>query len=388
MKIAVFFELNGSQTGGAFSFNKMIYEYLSKNRSSFHHELLFVFSKQNVLNALPDIPLPGKFKYRLDYLLAILKQVLNWNVLESGINLESCRSAYLDKLLIKNKVDSVWAVQPLGVPVNRPFFSTSWDIAHKITPYFPEVSKKGRRLKKRDEVASKIFSRAMRIIVGTEVGKREIELAYGVNSERIIVNPLPVKISSMQNLTQFNSFKLIYPANFWAHKNHAVLIKALRIVIDRTGMPWQLFLSGSDRGSKEMISNLVRELGLENSVKFVGFLSEIDLNDLYKQCNLLIFPSLIGPDNLPPLEALSFGCKIAVADIPGAREQFGRFATYFDPYNVLEIASAIELSITENSSSFNQREIQDFLMLRDCDNYINLILKEFDKFEHIMKYIE
>ena len=40
MKIAVFFELNGSQTGGAFSFNKMIYENLLKNRSSIHHELL------------------------------------------------------------------------------------------------------------------------------------------------------------------------------------------------------------------------------------------------------------------------------------------------------------------------------------------------------------
>lgn len=388
MKIAVFFELNGSQTGGAFSFNKMIYENLLKNRSSIHHELLFVFSKQNVLNALPDIPLPGKFKYRLDYLLAILKQVLNWNVLKSGINLESCRSAYLDKLLIKNKVDSVWAVQPLGVPVNRPFFSTSWDIAHKITPYFPEVSKKGRRLKKRDKVASKIFSRAMRIIVGTEVGKREIELAYGVNSERIIVNPLPLKITSLHNSKQKDYFKLIYPANFWTHKNHAILITALRIAIDRTGKPLQLFLTGSDRGTKELIVKLVKKLGLENYVNFTGFISEVELNNLYKDCNLLIFPSLIGPDNLPPLEALAFGCKIAIADIPGAQEQFGKFATYFDPYNVLEIAKIIELSITKSDSSFDQNDLNDFLFSRNCDQYVKLIIREFNKFEHIIKYIK
>jgi glycosyltransferase involved in cell wall biosynthesis len=388
MKIAVFFELNGSQIGGAFSFNKTIFENLSKNRSLIQHELLYIFSKQNVLNVQPDIPLPGKFQYRLSYLASILRQVFNWNILKSGINLESCRSAYLDRLLVKHRVDAVWAVQPLGVPVNRPFFTTSWDIAHKITPYFPEVSDKGKLLKKRDKVASKVFSRAMRIIVGTEVGKREIEFAYGVNSERIIVNPLPVKKVSMQSLKQNDSLKLIYPANFWAHKNHAVLIEALRMVIDRTGMQLQLFLTGSDRGSQGMISNLVKKLELENSVNFVGFLSEIDLDELYKECSLLVFPSLIGPDNLPPLEALTFGCKIAVADIPGAREQFGKFATYFDPYNVSEIARAIELSITENGSSFNQREIYDFLMLRDCDHYINFILKEFDKFEHIMEYIE
>lgn len=136
-----------------------------------------------------------------------------------------------------------------------------------------------------------------------------------------------------------------------------------------------------------MISNLVKKLELENSVIFVGFLSEIDLNELYKECSLLVFPSLIGPDNLPPLEALTFGCKIAVADIPGAREQFGEFATYFDPYNVLDIVRAIELSITENDSSFNLGELNDFLALRDCDRYINFILKEFDKFEHVIKYI-
>lgn len=387
MKIAVFFELNGSQIGGAFSFNKMIFESLSKNRSLLKHELLFVFSKQNVLNTRPDIPLPGKFQYRLGYIASILRQVFNWRILTSGINLESCRSAYLDRLLVKHRVDAVWAVQPLGVPVNRPFFTTSWDIAHKITPYFSEVSDNGKLLKKRDKVASEVFSRAMRIIVGTEVGKREIELAYGVNSERIIVNPLPVKKVSVQSLKLNDSLKLIYPANFWAHKNHAVLIEALRMVIDRTGMQLQLFLSGSNRGSQEMISNLVKKLELENSVNFVGFLSEIDLNELYKECSLLVFPSLIGPDNLPPLEALTFGCKIAVADIPGAREQFGEFATYFDPYDVFDIVRAIEFSITENDSSFNLGELNNFLKLRDCDGYINLILKEFDKFEHIMKYI-
>lgn len=259
MKIAVFFELNDSQIGGAFSFNKMIYENLSRSKSTFHHELLFVFSKQNVLNALPDIPFPGKIKYRLDYILEMLKQVLSWNVLKSGINLESCRSAYLDKLLEKNKVDSVWAVQPLGVSVNRPFFTTSWDIAHKITPYFPEVSKKGKLLKKRDKVASLIFSRAMRIIVGTEVGKTQIKLAYGVNSERIIVNPLPLNITSLHNSKQKDYFKLIYPANFWTHKNHAILINALRIAIDRTGKPLQLFLTGSDHGTKELIVELVKK---------------------------------------------------------------------------------------------------------------------------------
>ena len=388
MRIAVFFELSNARAGGAYSFNEMILKNLLKNKDLYKHELLLVFSKQNALNATPDIPFPGKIQYKLAFLISFLKQVFDSNILTVGVNLESCRSAHLDRLLIKYKVDAVWAVQPLGVPVNRLFFTTSWDIAHKITPYFPEISDNGKLLKKRDKVASEIFSRATRIIVGTEVGKREIELAYGVNSARIIVNPLPVKKASMQGLKQNNSFKLIYPANFWAHKNHAVLIKALRIVIDRTGMPLQLFLSGSNCGSQEMTSNLVKKLELENSVNFVGFLSENDLNDLYKECSLLIFPSLIGPDNLPPLEALTFGCKIAVADIPGAREQFGKFATYFDPYNVLEIARAIELSITENGSSLNLGEINDFVMLRDCDRYINFILKEFDKFEHIMQYIE
>jgi glycosyltransferase involved in cell wall biosynthesis len=387
VKIAVFLELKNPKSGGAYSFNKLIFENLSKNRAFYEHEILLVFSKKNSVNALPDIPMPGKTQYRFWFLKSMVTQLFSLSILKLRLNLESCRGAYIDRILTKHKVDAVWAVQPLGIPVNRPFFTTIWDIAHKITPYFPEVSQGGKLLRNRDKVCSSVFSRAMRIIVGTEIGKKEIEVAYGVNSDRIIVNPLPIRNSSVQNSNRKNRYKIIYPANFWAHKNHAILINALRIAIDRTGDPLQLFLTGSDKGSKHLIIELVKDLALEDSVFFMGHLSESELIDLYRDCNLLVFPSLIGPDNLPPLEALIFGCKIAVTDIPGAREQFDKFATYFDPYNVLEISATIE-SLTANLNiAYDLKELNNFLSSKSCELYVDRVLREFDKFKYIVKYV-
>lgn len=387
MKIAVLLDISNPERGGSYSFNKLIYDYLSTNRTNFIHEFIFIFANENNEEAMPDISLPSKLQLRIGFIKSFAIQITKKSFLRNGISFETCRSAFLNKLLKKNNIDAVWAIQPLTHPVERPFFTTSWDIAHKITPYFPELSQNSNELKKRNQVSSSVFSRAMRIIVGTQHGKKEIEVAYGINSERIIVNPFPCNNNSNLGSRKREQFKLIYPANFWTHKNHAILIEALKIVVERTDEKFELYLPGSDKGSKDSIVNLVKKYSLSNNVKFVNFISSSELISLYLESNLLIFPSLMGPDNLPPLEALSFGCKIAVADIPGAREQFGNFAFYFDPYKVSEIADIIQSSATSHQSAYNMRELDEFLSARSCENYVNLILKEFDKFDSLIKYI-
>jgi glycosyltransferase involved in cell wall biosynthesis len=55
----------------------------------------------------------------------------------------------------------------------------------------------------------------------------------------------------------------------------------------------------------------------------------------------MIFPSFFGPDNLPPLEAISFKCPVAVADHPGSREQFLGGVPLFDASSQEEICQTI-----------------------------------------------
>jgi glycosyltransferase involved in cell wall biosynthesis len=148
-----------------------------------------------------------------------------------------------------------------------------------------------------------------------------------------------------------------------------------------------LVLTGSDKGSLKAIMTLVTSLGLQNFVDFPGFVSKLELEKLYSSSGLLVFPSLIGPDNLPPLEALSFGCKIAVADIPGAREQFGRFASYFNPYSAHDLADVIEKNLMSDSYALNFVELGRFLEERSSDQYLRLVVEEIEKLNHIIDFV-
>lgn len=74
-------------------------------------------------------------------------------------------------------------------------------------------------------------------------------------------------------------------------------------------------------------------LGFEcpHNVKLLGFVSDEEAKTLMRDCKSFIFPSFCEGFGMPPLEALSAGCKsIIVSDIPVMHELFEDVAVYVD----------------------------------------------------------
>jgi glycosyltransferase involved in cell wall biosynthesis len=213
-----------------------------------------------------------------------------------------------------------------------PYIATVWDLEHRAQPYLPELSANG-EWEAREEYFQNILQRASYVITGTQTGKREIEQFYGVAPERIhlLKHPTPdFAIHAKNNngvapkQTLNNPF-LLYPAQFWAHKNHITLLKVVAW-LKQEGKMLDLALVGSDKGNREYIESEAEKLGIKEQVKFLGFVSRDELVYLYKNALALSYSSLCGPENLPPLEAFAFGCPVIASDIPGSREQLGEAA--------------------------------------------------------------
>ena len=132
----------------------------------------------------------------------------------------------------------------------------------------------------------------------------------------------------------------VYPAQFWAHKNHAVLLYACKILKEK-GIQCQIICPGGDGGNLSYLKKLALKLGIEGHVIFPGFVSEKTLQQLYKNSLGLVFPSLSGPDNLPPLESLALGRPVIQADFPGAREQLGEAVDYANAFKEEDWAQAM-----------------------------------------------
>jgi len=70
------------------------------------------------------------------------------------------------------------------------------------------------------------------------------------------------------------------------------------------------------------------------------------LHQLYLNAFALVFASLMGPDNLPPLEAMALGCPVVSAAFNGAREQMGDAALFFEALDAQEAATQV-LKLTD-----------------------------------------
>src|SRR5262249_3146129 len=133
---------------------------------------------------------------------------------------------------------------------------------------------------------------------------------------------------------------VLYPAQFWPHKNHANLVMAIADLA-RRGHRFGLALPGSDHGNRKHVEDLVKREGVQDLVRFLGFIDRSDLVALYREAAALAYVSWCGPENFPPLEAYALGCPVVASKIPGAEEQLGDAAQFCDPGSPSDIANAI-----------------------------------------------
>lgn len=139
---------------------------------------------------------------------------------------------------------------------------------------------------------------------------------------------------------------LLYPANFWPHKNHRMLLLALASV--RRQHAVDLVLTGAlDRNAQDLRS-AVRQMKLEG-VHFVGFLAERELAALYQGCEAVVFPSLHEGFGIPVLEAMSFGRPVLCSDATALPSVAGGAALLFDPRRPAAIADAIVRVLTDRT---------------------------------------
>lgn len=342
MKIGLVLDEYHSEDGGAYTFQREIFETLCNLRAETKHEFVVLSNPNKQLEN-------QAMGYGIKWV-----RLLNPALAERGFYF---LSRYFSKLKVKtsleklakqNKVTFLWFLSPRTRAVDFPFMTIVLDLQHRLQPWFPEVSANG-EWKKRERHYLRLFSKARAIITGTEAGKREIQAFYGVDEKTIKLLPHPAPIKMLHASSEISSagkkLSLIpgfvfYPAQFWVHKNHENLLKALSI-LRQQGKVVNAVFTGSDQGNRSQVEGLIQELDLQAQVQMLGFVSQEELIALYRNALTLVYPSYFGPENLPPLEAFALGCPVIAADVSGAREQLGDAAVLVDPRDPAAIADAI-----------------------------------------------
>lgn len=244
-------------------------------------------------------------------------------------------------------------------PVVHPGVVTVATILDVIWIHHPEAT--GARFRAvMGTLAPLVGRRSTRIIAISEAARSDIAATLHLDIAKFDVTPLgilppaaadqPVDPAAVRERLELGPEPIVLcVAAKRAHKNLHGLIRALALLHDgaESSRRMQLVLPGSPNDYERELRALARELGVEDRVRFPGWISEADLEDLFRAASCVVLPTFQEGFGLPVLEAMARDLPVACSNIPVLTEVAGDAAVLFDPHDPSSIASALTRVISD-----------------------------------------
>ncbi|MBO9531874.1 MAG: glycosyltransferase family 4 protein [Solirubrobacteraceae bacterium] len=189
--------------------------------------------------------------------------------------------------------------------------------------------------------------RARRVIVAAEQTRTDLVDIAGIDPGRIDVVPYGIAAPTVAptpedelraRLALGDRPLILSPSARQPHKNLHRLIEAHALLPAPRPL---LVLPGYATGQDDALRRRTAELGLDDDVRWLGWIDQADLEGLYACSELLVFPSLYEGFGLPVLEAMLRGLPVACSDRGSLAEIAGDAALHFDPESPRAIADAM-----------------------------------------------
>lgn len=267
---------------------------------------------------------------------------------------------------------------------NKKSIATIHDLMHRYESHFEEYQ--GRECTKREVHYSAICKFSDLILVDSDIGKQHVLESYGVAESKVQVLPfvppfylLDANLVDLRKKYSLPERFIFYPAQFWEHKNHINLLKAVKLVLDE-GVQIHLVLVGSKKNNYLATMTKIEQMGLSDNVSSLGYVSNDEMYSLYKSAVAIVFVSLIGPTNIPPMEALVAGCPLVCSNAYAMPVQVGEAALLVNPREPVDIAEKIKLvwndaSIRNHLKALGQKQAAQY----GQDEFSHMLRKYIDQ---------
>ena len=177
-----------------------------------------------------------------------------------------------------------------------------------------------------------------------------------------------------------------YPANFWKHKNHEMLLLAYGMyradALAGGVRPWPLVLTGHQDARWKTIRALASTLGLsdEQGVHFAGYVPSHDFGRLWEAAGALVFPSLHEGFGIPLLEAMEHDVPV-LCSLDGSLPEVGADACLFvdarcpDALATAMTRLATDPALRQRLVTAGRRRLADFSLDRESGHLLGAILE-------------
>ena len=181
-------------------------------------------------------------------------------------------------------------------------------------------------------------------ITQTEIAKKCILKTVHTYSENVCVvsNVLSEKYQkACREKISHKGFNMVYISSPSVHKDYLLLPYVALILVKRYDIKdFKIHITLPDYCSS-VFKQLIDVNDLSNYFVNHGFLNSNELIDLYRQCDLGLFPSLLETFSATLLEYMYFSLPIVASDLDFNKEVTDNAALYFEPHNAEDMAEKI-----------------------------------------------
>jgi glycosyltransferase involved in cell wall biosynthesis len=307
-----------------------------------------------------------KYPY-LKYELLDDTPLLSWQFFLNKVSFKILKQKVFKKQY-KGSLDALFLFQQCGflesIPMNKRIY---WipDFQDKHLPQF--FTKEG--LDKKDQKSKWIANNAKQLILSSEAVYQDWKQFYQTNNCRVSVVHFAVTHPPYQHIS-IDDLRLRYklpflyffaPNQFWAHKNHMVIIQAAEL-LKKSGTPVVIAFSGKENdnrnpGYTESLKEYVKTNQLEDVVRFLGFLDRADQLQLMQHARAIIQPSKFEGWSTVIEDAMAMNQPVIASDLEVNIEQLGENGVFFQKDNADDLAARLLEDIKKDRVvSYNYQE--------------------------------
>lgn len=265
-----------------------------------------------------------------------------------------------------------------------PTVSTILDIQHEFYPQFFDPIE----LSHRRQFYQNIVKNVERVVCISDYTKDTFCEKYGYPKERAstiyiaIQNRFDKKDDSI--LTKLNIEKdkyIVYPANFWEHKNHKLLLNAFAMYAHEN-KELKLVLTGNPLTQTDYYNELLRAMKIDDRTVITGYITNEELYSILSGAKGLIYPSLFEGFGIPVVEAMHLNKLIASSNQTSLPEIGCSAICYFDPRRPDDILSGINYiannEMNDEICAEYAQKLKDYETEKMIDAYLEVFREVID----------
>ncbi len=218
---------------------------------------------------------------------------------------------------------------------NKPFVLTVFDMIHEIFPaYFPGEDD----FKKNKKLLAEESNRIVAISASTKKDILDLYPAIPVKKIKVIHLSQSINTQVAVSLPWLPEKYVLFIGKRELYKQFDSLVKAM-LPIFEIDPAIKIVCAGGGAFTNIENENL-STLNLSGKVIQYNFYDN-ELNSIYKNAAVFVFPSEYEGFGIPALEAMVCGCPVILSRTGSLPEIAGDAALYFEPNNVKELSAAI-----------------------------------------------